>query len=154
MNRVTNEQREAIVREAVAKRDALLAEKPDCAGGSPCTTCPDKRQCAKTGCIWQPEFISAAAQGGQQPVAEVRLTLGMPIIEWVGRDYPVGTKLYTGPTAAPLTEARVIEIARATESAEPGRDGYILPITFARAILAEVGITLAGTAQKGGEDGR
>lgn len=30
----------------------------DCAGGSPCTTCPDKRQCGKTGCIRQPEFIS------------------------------------------------------------------------------------------------
>lgn len=33
-------------------------------------------------------------------MAEVRLTLGMPIIEWVGRDYPVGTKLYTAPAPA------------------------------------------------------
>jgi hypothetical protein len=37
-----------------------------------------------------------------------------------------------------LTNERIIEIAKATESAEPGRDGYILPISFARAIEAEV----------------
>lgn len=30
---------------------------PDCVGGMPCTTCPDKRQCGKTGCARQPEFV-------------------------------------------------------------------------------------------------
>lgn len=58
--RITNEQREAIVRRAVAEGEALLAA-PDCAGGMPCTNCPDKRQCGKTGCIRQPEFVGSAA---------------------------------------------------------------------------------------------
>jgi hypothetical protein len=54
MKRITNEQREAIVRRAVAERDALL----DCAGGMPCSDCPDKRKCER-GCVRKPEFISA-----------------------------------------------------------------------------------------------
>jgi hypothetical protein len=56
-DRITNEQREAIVRNAVAERDSLL--KADCAGGIRCTDCPGKDRC-KTGCIRQPEFIGAA----------------------------------------------------------------------------------------------
>jgi hypothetical protein len=55
MNRITNEQREAIVRNAIAQRDALL----DCAGGMPCSDCPDKRKCQR-GCIRKPEFVSTA----------------------------------------------------------------------------------------------
>lgn len=54
MMRITNEQREAVVRAAFAKRDELLA---DCAGGMPCTTCPDKKTCGKTGCVRQPEYV-------------------------------------------------------------------------------------------------
>lgn len=33
----------------------------DCAGGSPCTACPDKSRCGKTGCIRQPEFVGSTA---------------------------------------------------------------------------------------------
>lgn len=35
-----------------------------------------------------------------------------------------------------LSDNAIVKIAIETESAEPGRDGYILPITFARAIEA------------------
>jgi hypothetical protein len=46
--------------------------------------------------------------------------------------------VYTTPTSTPyhqsLTEEEIIEIAKVTKSAEPGQDGYILPVTFARAI--------------------
>ena len=34
----------------------------------------------------------------------------------------------------PLTDEQIIEIADKTQTAEPGTDGYILPISFARAI--------------------
>ena len=34
----------------------------------------------------------------------------------------------------PLTDLEIQQIAIATKSAEPGRDGYILPYSFARAI--------------------
>lgn len=33
-----------------------------------------------------------------------------------------------------LTDQEIVQIALATKSAEPGRDGYILPFTFARAV--------------------
>ena len=36
----------------------------------------------------------------------------------------------------PLTDEEIIAIAKQTDSAEPGRDGYILPVSFARAIEA------------------
>jgi len=35
-----------------------------------------------------------------------------------------------------LTDEQLCEIARSTETAEPGRDGYILPVAFARAVIA------------------
>jgi hypothetical protein len=35
-----------------------------------------------------------------------------------------------------LTDEAIIEIAKQTQSAEPGREGYILPVSFARAIEA------------------
>lgn len=47
-------------------RAALASKLPaddDCAGGSPCTNCPDKKQCQR-GCIRQPEFI------GQKSIAQ------------------------------------------------------------------------------------
>lgn len=37
-----------------------------------------------------------------------------------------------------LTTARIIEIADQTRTAEPGKDGYILPVSFARAIEKEI----------------
>jgi hypothetical protein len=37
-----------------------------------------------------------------------------------------------------LSDERIIAIADATKTAEPGTDGYILPISFARAIEREV----------------
>jgi len=42
------------------------------------------------------------------------------------------------PMETPLTDQRIIEIAKATDTAEPGRDGYILPVSFARAIESEI----------------
>ena len=35
-----------------------------------------------------------------------------------------------------LTDAEICNIARNTQTAEPGRDGYILPAAFARAVIA------------------
>jgi hypothetical protein len=58
MKRLTNEQREAVVRTAFAKRDELLA---DCAGGMPCTDCTSKKTCGKNGCVRQPEYVSHGA---------------------------------------------------------------------------------------------
>ena len=40
------------------------------------------------------------------------------------------------PEQEPLTDEQIIAVAKATKSAEPGAEGYVLPITFARAILA------------------
>ena len=41
-------------------------------------------------------------------------------------------------TFAP-TDAEIIALADETRTGEPGRDGYILPISFARAVLAKWG---------------
>ena len=38
--------------------------------------------------------------------------------------------------APELTDEEIVAIAKATQSAEPGRDGYVLPFTFARAVIA------------------
>lgn len=40
----------------------------------------------------------------------------------------------------PLADEEIISVAKQTHSAEPGREGYILPILFARAIEAAHGI--------------
>ena len=40
----------------------------------------------------------------------------------------------------PLTDEEIIAVAKLTDSAEPGLEGYILPISFARAIEAAHGI--------------
>ena len=37
------------------------------------------------------------------------------------------------------TDAEIIALADETRTGEPGRDGYILPISFARAVLARWG---------------
>ena len=42
------------------------------------------------------------------------------------------------PTPAP-TDADIIALADETRTGEPGREGYILPISFARAVLAKWG---------------
>jgi len=48
------------------------------------------------------------------------------------------------PAAQPeLTDAEICDVAKLTKTAEPGRDGYILPVSFARAIIA------ANEAKKG-----
>lgn len=51
-------------------------------------------------------------------------------------------QIFTRPPAVrePLTEAEIIKIAQDNLAADPGRDGYILPIKFARAIEAAHGI--------------
>ena len=58
--------------------------------------------------------------------------LGLPLVP-----------LYTAPQTdrKPLTDEQIIEIADKTQTAEPGTDGYILPISFARAIEQAHGIT-------------
>ena len=58
--------------------------------------------------------------------------LGLPLVP-----------LYTAPQPArkPLTDEQIIEIADKTQTAEPGTDGYILPISFARAIEQAHSIT-------------
>lgn len=40
----------------------------------------------------------------------------------------------------PMTEEQIINVAKETKTAEPGNDGYILPISFTRAIEAHHGI--------------
>ena len=45
------------------------------------------------------------------------------------------------PAHHPLTDEQIIEIADKTQTAEPGTDGYILPISFARAIEQAHNIT-------------
>lgn len=40
-----------------------------------------------------------------------------------------------------LTDSEICDIAHSTETAEPGRDGYILPVSFPRAQYADAGIT-------------
>ena len=37
------------------------------------------------------------------------------------------------------TDAEIIALADETRTGEPGRDGYIMPISFARAVLAKWG---------------
>ena len=45
--------------------------------------------------------------------------------------------LYAKPQpVSDLTDEEIVKIAIASSGAEPGRDGYILPVTFARAVLA------------------
>ena len=39
-----------------------------------------------------------------------------------------------------LSDDQIIQIAQRTETAEPGRDGYVLPISFARAIIAATAV--------------
>ncbi len=41
--------------------------------------------------------------------------------------------------AAAPTDAEIIALARGSATAEPGRDGYVLPISFARAVLERWG---------------
>lgn len=40
----------------------------------------------------------------------------------------------------PLTDEEIMKTAKETQSAEPGRDGYILPFAFARAVERAHGI--------------
>lgn len=46
-------------------------DKPDCDGPSPCSTCQDKRECGRTGCVRQREHsrsTSAVPAGVQDQV--------------------------------------------------------------------------------------
>ena len=43
----------------------------------------------------------------------------------------------TDTTSAAPSDAEIIALADETRTGEPGRDGYILPISFARAVLAK-----------------
>ena len=57
------------------------------------------------------------------------------------REYEAAYELRTMQARKPLTDEQIIEIADKTQTAEPGTDGYILPISFARAIEQAHGIT-------------
>ena len=45
----------------------------------------------------------------------------------------------TDTASAAPSDAEIIALADETRTGEPGRDGYILPISFARAVLAKWG---------------
>ena len=47
-------------------------------------------------------------------------------------------EIMTDTTLTP-TDADIIALADETRTGEPGREGYILPISFARAVLAKWG---------------
>ena len=49
--------------------------------------------------------------------------------------------------AVPMTQAEIIAVAQKSVAAEPGRDGYILPVSFAKAIEAHHKITPQGDKQ-------
>ena len=53
--------------------------------------------------------------------------------DWAPHETPLYTKPHQG---ADLTDEDIVRIAIESKSAEPGRDGYVLPISFARAVLA------------------
>jgi hypothetical protein len=58
---------------------------------------------------------------------------------WERLDVVGSTKVYFGtpaPQPVELTDEEIADIAKETETAEPGRDGYILPHSFARAVIA------------------
>jgi hypothetical protein len=52
----------------------------------------------------------------------------------------IGPLYLAPPQRKPLTDGEIVEIAKQTKSAEPGLDGYILPVSFARSIEAAHGI--------------
>jgi hypothetical protein len=59
------------------------------------------------------------------------------------RIYPPDRASHTTPPAAQrpwvgLTDDEIVEIAKQTKSAEPGRNGYILPVSFAQSIEAKL----------------
>lgn len=63
-------------------------------------------------------------------------------------------RAFAARAPAPISDERIIEIAIATKSAEPGRDGYVLPITFARAVLAQSQGGQPATSREQGADAR
>jgi hypothetical protein len=75
----------------------------------------------------------------QEPVATIANASGGFRIDNHAPDIlEAGMKLYLAakPTVRELSNYEICAIAKETESAEPGRDGYILPVSFARAVLA------------------
>lgn len=53
-----------------------------------------------------------------------------------GADWGAEMRAKLDASLAQPTDDEIVATAIATASAEPGRDGYILPISFARAVLA------------------
>lgn len=93
-----------------------------------------------------PYYLAPPAAPVQEPVATVaEVHMSRYTLEWTNGPLPEGTKLYTTPPAArrqstSLTVEQIVDIAKKTQTAEPGRDGYVLPCSFARAIEAAHGI--------------
>lgn len=85
-----------------------------------------------------------AAQAGQsEPVVLWRYKDTFSVLPAMAGYTPPGPDwgpLYThpAPVRQPLTDEEIIHIAKQTKTAEPGRDGHILPISFARAIEAKI----------------
>ena len=98
----------------------------------------------------QAEPVAWISEYGVQELTFDNAALGS--LEWeVKRNHERGydVPLYAAPQAAvaePLTDEEIIAIATQTGSAEPGRDGYILPISFTRALEAHHGIGIKGSA--------
>jgi hypothetical protein len=85
-----------------------VAGAADCAGASPCTTCPDKRQCAKTGCVRQKEAVGEVKS---KPANEMG-NLNWPRVVWTAGLFampPVGTKLYTTPQPSQVAQIAELE---------------------------------------------
>ena len=66
----------------------------------------------------------------------------LPLNKYFACSNPVTEALYLHPPTVrePLSDAEIIKIAQDNLAADPGRDGYILPIKFAHAIEAAHGI--------------
>ena len=82
------------------------------------------------------------------------LEMALQALEEIATNYPADWELdicvyaknllreaLAEPARKPLTDEEIMKTAKETQSAEPGRDGYILPFAFARAIERAHGIT-------------
>ena len=57
MDGINKRMEKVIARDGFPRPTQEPTPEPDCSGGMPCTTCPDKKACQQ-GCRRQPEFIS------------------------------------------------------------------------------------------------
>jgi len=100
--------------------------------------------------LWHIQTVAATQQSAAQYPLPDSLYPGSK--DWVQGDYAervewlhsmyenqkAQTEMYVqmSQPVAELTDDEIVKIAIVSRCAEPGRDGYILPLAFARAILA------------------